>query len=466
MAERQKGTTQALPVGMAPQECIVLADMMQLELGQKATDVIDQLTNNDFEGDFFKLGDTVQDVAINPSSIKVVEGDKNDIRPTLDRVAFSANTMVIDRKREFAFQIRDLERLEDRWNHESAAHALAARKMREADCLDVLNLITTAGNIACIGSFSTPAVDLTTTGGLTPEQKGNKLFRLVNAMKQYLRQKGVIDGEEYKYGANKTVQLRGTASLFVAPGIHTALLNSQYVRYDDVTENVIRDGKYEKFAGLLLNSAVSLDANYADLGVTVDVLKTHPGYGLMILGTKNLVTRAGKVLPPEKMRDQVVFGDNYYGREIYGRMIACPEAAIMAIVKLEDEFTVTAFTNDGLFKQYAKEGPVRENGYPTITETTFPQPANAQYLANNIPAGTYAAAQHTHVEGDVTGLVTDLGNKANAATTLAGYGITDGVTATVFGAHTHTIESKAIDGTNPAADIVLPVDTEEETQGD
>ena len=172
----------------------------------------------------------------------------------------------------------------------------------------------------------------------------------------------------------------------------------------------------------------------------------------MILGTKNLVTRAGKVLPPEKMRDQVVFADNYYGREIYGRMIACPEAAIMAIVKLEDEFTVTAFTNDGLFKQYAKEGPVRTGGYPTITETTFPQAANAQYLANNIPSGTYAAAQHTHVEGDVTGLAADLGAR---------------VTTTDFAAHTHTIEAKAIDGTNPAEDIVLPVDVEEEeTQGD
>lgn len=452
MAERQRGETQALPVGMAPNECIVLADMMQLELGQKTTDVIDQLTNNDFEGDFFKLGDTVQVVAIDPNSIKVVEGDKNDIRPTLDRVAFSANTMVIDRKREFAFQIRDLERLEDRWNHESAAHTLAARKMREADCLDVLNLITeqdTDGlaKIACIGTFTTPAVDLTEAGGLTPEQKGNKLFRLTNAMKEYLRQKGVIDGEEYKYGANKTVQLRGTASLFVAPGIHTALLNSQYVRYDDVTENVIRDGKYEKFAGLLLNSAVSLDAGYADLGVTVDILKTHPGFGLMILGTKNLVTRAGKVLPPEKMRDYVHFADNYYGREIYGRMIACPEAAIMAIVKLEDEFSPVKVNNkefqDGaLFTQHTKEGPVRENGYPTITETTFPQAANAQYLANNVPAGTYATP----------------------ATTLAGYGITDGVTETEFAAHTHTIEAAAIDGTNPVADIVLPVD--EETQGE
>ena len=60
-----------------------------------------------------------------------------------------------------------------------------------------------------------------------------------------------------------------------------------------------------------------------------------------------------------------------------------------------------------------------------------------------------------------------MSGKADKATTLAGYGITDAVTGTVFAAHTHTIEEKAIDGTNPAADIILPVDTEEpETQGE
>lgn len=453
MAERP------IPVGMntitvtnAAQEAQVLADMMQLELGQKTTDVIDQLTNTDFEGDFFRIGDTVQVVAIDPNSIKVVEGDKNDIRPTLDHVTFEARTMVIDKKREFAFQIRDLERLEDKWNHESAAHALAARKMREADCLAVLNLITKQDvdaisgspirNIACIGNFTTPAVDLTTSGGLTPEQKGNKLFRLINVMKQYLRQKGVIDGEQYKYGANKTVPLRGTASLFVAPGIHTALLNAQYVRYDDVTEDVIRNGKYEKIAGLLLNSAVSLDAGYAELGVCVDLLKDHPGFGLMILGTKNLVTRAGKVLPPEKMRDYVHFADNYYGREIYGQTIACPEAAIMAIVKLENEFTVNAFTEDGLFKQYEKESPVRANGYPTVTVNDFPQAANAQYLANNIPVDTYAnmdlsnvnlgansrvaAKNHGHTTVDITGnFGSGTGSETMAQALTAGHIVQD-----------------------------------------
>jgi len=359
----------------APEEAVVLADMMQLELGQKTTDVLDQLTNNDFEGDFFKLGDTVQVVAIDPNSIKVVEGDKNDIRPTLDRIAFEANTMIIDKQRLFAFQIRDLDRIEDKWNHESAAHALAARKMRQANCLSVLDLITANGNIACIGSAASP-IDLTAEAD--EMAKGNKLFRLVNAMKEYLRQKGAIDGEEYKYGANKTVPLRGTASLFVAPGIHAALLNSQYVRVDDVTENVIRDGKYEKFNGLLLNSATYLDGDY---DVHVKVLDGKTGIGIMLLGTKNLVTRAGKVLPPEKMRDYVHFADNYYGREIYGQVIACPEAGIMAYVKVGDEFSITDPTNDGLFIQHKEKAPTREDGIPTLpAKDEFPELANLGYM--------------------------------------------------------------------------------------
>lgn len=426
MAERPLQPGAVYGTTAAQQEAIALADMMQLELGQKDADVIDQLTNNDFEGDFFTIGDTVKVVSINPNSIKVVEGDKNDIRPTLDRLAFGQATMVIDKKREFAFQIKDLDRIEDKWNHESAAHALAARKMRQANCLDVLNLITTAGNVAAIGSLAAP-IDITVGTGAgqcaNEMESGNKLYRLILAMKEYLNTTGAVNGEEYKYGANKTVALRGTASLFAAPGIHAKLLAAQYVRVDDVSEDVIRNGKYEKIAGLLFNSTPMLDANYDVHVAALDDSGTpQTGVGILVLGTKNTVTRAGKVLPPEKMRDYVHFADNYYGREIYGRMIACPEACVIAFVKFGSEFTITDFTNTGLFTQYAKENPVRANDYPTLTNpNVFPQLANAEYLQGNIDMSNYATTE-----------------------ALAG--------------HTHTIEKESIDGTNPIADITLPVD--------
>lgn len=428
MAQRPLPQDSVYGVTVAQQEAIKLADMMQLQLAQKDADVIDQLTNDDFEGDFFTIGDTVKVVRINPNSIKVVEGDKNDVRPTLDRLAFGQATMVIDKKREFAFQIKDLDRLEDRWNHESAAHALAARKMRQANCLSVLELITSAGNVATIGGLTSGYVDLTigTNSGQCKDaqEAGDKLYRLILAMKEYLRTTGAIDGDAYQFGANKTVPLRGTPSLFVAPGIHSKLLASQYVRVDDVTEDVIRNGKYEKIAGLLLNSVPMLDANY---GVHVSALDNTgtpvSGMGIIVMGTKNAVTRAGKVLPPEKMRDYVNFADNYYGREIYGQMIACPEACVIAFVKFGSEFSITSATNAGLFTQVTAENPVRANS------AGF-QP-NAGYANEELEIGI----------SDVEGLSTALAGKASST-------------------HIHTIEEKSIDGTNPTADVEVSAPTE------
>lgn len=384
--ERNSGNMPPSVTNMAPQECIALADMMALVLGQKDTDVLDQLTNNDFEGDFFKIGDTVQVVAIDPNSIKIVKSDKDDLRPTLDKINFSMRTMTIDKELKYGFQVKDLERIEDRWNHESAQHALAARKMRTANANEVLELITGDPMVATLGTAASP-IDLTVDGSnnpLTPEAQGNKLFRLVNAMKQYLRVKGIIDGEQYNFGTNKTVQLRGTASLFVPPTVHNVLLNCQYVRYDDVTEDVIRNGKYEKFAGLLLNSAPALDATYGDHVSILDDASTNAN-AILILGTKNLVTRAVKVLPPEKLRDQVHFADNYYGREIYGQMIACPEAGIIAFVKVADEFLNETYLNvpsgdTALFPKEVIEGPTEAN------DAAGRFPSNEGYAAQDLSA--------------------------------------------------------------------------------
>ena len=385
MTERSSANLPVSVTNMAAQECIALADMIQLELGRKCTDVMDQLVNNDFEGDFFRIGDTVQVVSINPNSIKVVQGDKNDIRPTLDALEFGTNYMTIDKQQLYGFQIKDLERIEDRWNHESAAHALAARKMREATCLDVLNLIANNKNIRCLGTIANP-INLATVGG---GDVGNGVFKLVNRMKAELKKVGAIDqGGQYTFGANKTVQLRGTASLFVPTSIYTELLSSQYVRHDDVTEDVIRNGKYEKIGGFLLNEAPELeDDNVSD--IHVDFVDGQ-SFGLIIMGTKNLVTRAGKVLPPEKLRDQVHFADNYYGREIYGEMVACPEAAIIAIVTIPNDgigaaakradATYDKYDTAQLFTSYAQELPTEAND----AEDRFP--ANEGYAAQDLSA--------------------------------------------------------------------------------
>lgn len=414
MAERPipQNVAKATYPEMAAQECIALADMMQLELGRKTTDVLDQLTNTDFQGDFFRIGDTVQVVGVNPNSIKVVEGDKDDLRPTLNRLAFTMNTMTIDKERKFGFQIKDLERIEDKWNHESAAHALAARKMREADARGVLELIATNDKIRVIG-LNTP-INLATVGG---GSVATGMFKLVNRMKSELKKVGALDqAGQYTFGANKTVPLRGTASLFLAPTLYRELLNSQVTRVDDVMEDVIQNGKYEKYLGFLLNEAPELDPTeptaLAALAAIQPAAPSTAKVGLVIMGTKNAVTRANKVLPPEKMRDYVHFADNYYGREIYGQMVACADAVIVARVVLPDDGltpAVAADANDAvLFTNFGIENPVEANdaegrfnpneGYANAEGVTIAQ-------VNGLAAALEGKATTTHVH-DVTSTFT------------------------------------------------------------
>ena len=414
MAERPipQDVAKATYPQMAAQECIALADMMQLELGRKTTDVLDQLTNTDFQGDFFRIGDTVQVVGVNPNSIKVVEGDKDDLRPTLNRLAFTMNTMTIDKERKFGFQIKDLERIEDKWNHESAAHALAARKMREADARGVLELIATNDKIRVIG-LNTP-IDLATVGG---GSVATGMFKLVNRMKSELKKVGALDqAGQYTFGANKTVPLRGTASLFLAPTLYRELLNSQVTRVDDVMEDVIKDGKYEKYLGFLLNEAPELDPTeptaLAALTAIQPAAPSTTKVGLVIMGTKNAVTRANKVLPPEKMRDYVHFADNYYGREIYGQMVACADAVIVARVILPDDGLTPAIAADAddavLFTNFGIENPVEANdaegrfnpneGYANAEGVTIAQ-------VNGLQAALQGKATATHIH-DVTSTFT------------------------------------------------------------
>lgn len=414
MSERQTGYSKPAISNMAPQENIVLADMLNLQLGQIQADVQDQLVNNDFEGDFFKKGDTVQIVAIDPNSVKIVVDDKTSMRPALDGLRFKSATMTIDKSMKYGFKIYDLDRIEDSYNHESALTALAARKMREAHNLETLELILKNADIRRYGSLTNP-IDLTGGGNDDP---GETLFALVNTMKSYLKANGALDSNaEYTYGSNKTVPLRANASLFVAPEIYTTLLNSQYKRYDDVSEGVIRAGKYEKFAGFILNEVYELSSE-SNIHVNVDGTNFVAGkkVGFIIVGTKNTVTRAGKVLPPEKLRDLAEFADIYNGWEIYGQMVAVPECCCIAVVSLpiDSRFTPDEhFSGDNttLMTQFANEDPRRTNTAATDAAGNI-QPAYGSYgygLANGeegtgYPLNEGDAASTTHIHTfDVSG---------------------------------------------------------------
>lgn len=349
-----------------PQEHTVLEDVLNLQLKQVNADVQDQLVNNNHEKKFFEYGDTVKIVALNPNSVKIEARDfKNITRPMLDDVQFSEATMLIDKSLAHGFKISDLTKIEERWNRESALTALQGQKIRETHNFLTLDLILKNTDIPSIGVVSNP---LSIHGaGIDP---ANELFKIVNTIRMQMERSGATDRNgQYSFGANPTEQISATASMFIAPELKLELLNSQYLRYDDVAEGVIREGKYEKFGGYILNTANELStASPVCCQALLDrknYLQTHNAAGevvekdaagvllpstselaAIVVGTKNLVTRASRTLPIEKMRSEVEFATKYTCMEIYGEMVAVPQAGCIVIVEVPATSIITFSGNN------------------------------------------------------------------------------------------------------------------------
>lgn len=362
--------------GFAPQEERVLTDLLAVQLGQVSCDVQDQLVNNDYENKFFEWGDTVKVVAIDPNSVRVeARNFKSNLRPMLNDLEFSMNTMVIDKQLAYGFKIGDLEKIETHWNLESANIALAARKMRETRNLKTIDTILSNPDIPALGVTS--PVNIFTNASTDPQAPAKELFRIVNIIAMQLARAGATDRNgEYEYGSNKTNTLRTAAGLFLGPELKLALLNSQYTRVDDVTEGVIREGKYEKFGGFILNQANELSTTSPicsevlkakrDALRTAGTIQATDELAAIIVGTKNLVTRASKVMPVEKMRSEVERATKYDCLEIYGEMVAVPQAGVIVFCVIPGGQTLTFEQNNygsdanaskSLLRQYRESMP-------------------------------------------------------------------------------------------------------------
>lgn len=353
--------------GFAPQENLILTDKLAVALGEKLADVQDQLVNNDYEKKFFEWGDTVKIVAIDPNSVKIeARNFKSSVRPMLGDIEFSMTTMTIDKSLAYGFKIDDLTKIEELWNRESAYTDIAARKMRETHNLLTLDLILANKDIPAIGKDNMGASahtvviprNIFANESTDPASPANELFRIVNAIRMQLERTGATDRDgAYSFGSNGQAELRTSAGLFIGPELKLELLNKQYLRVDDVTEGVIKEGKYEKFGGFILNQANELSTTSEkccpQLAALRDYLQKHdssgntvgtPGTGsvlalgdhlvAIVAGTKNLVTRASRVLPIEKLRSEVERATKYDCMEIYGEMVAVPQAGVVVICKL------------------------------------------------------------------------------------------------------------------------------------
>ena len=331
---------------------VALATKMQLILDQPMADVDSGLTNRDFEGDFFKIGDSVALVKPDASSLAIEFGTINtqaqpgkplidgsdlsagtyhnkDARLIPGNVAFEKTVMTINKYAKYAFYISDFTEAEGKWNYESGNLDLAAQEMRKKHNLETVQMVVDAGAAGTVETLgSTAAAPITVANG---DELYEKVIVKIFAK---LYDKGAITADgQITYGSNAQQGKATHGQIFLPTDLYTELLVSKYLqdRSTVAADEKVETGKVKTVMGLDVAIEPSLNP---DAGRHITVANAADGTLCIVAGTRNLITKAGKVLPPDKFRSHKFFADEYHGVEIYGKEIVEPKAGVCVFVKI------------------------------------------------------------------------------------------------------------------------------------
>lgn len=330
---------------------IALATKLQAELQQPMADVESALVNRDFEGDFFKLGDSVAIAKPDISAITIKTGkisvlnqpgkplvdgsdltagtyNDKDARCIPENLRFTKSIMVIDTYKKYAFYVSDVTKTEGKWNYESLGLALTSRKMRREHNQEVIQAVVNNASVPTVGTAANPIT----------VANGDELYKnVILPIFSKLYNNGAITADgQITYGSNPETGHATHGAVFVPTAVYTALLASSFLqdRSTVAADEKVESGKFKTLMGLDFAIEPSLDLDNADISEKITVENAAEGTMVIVAGTKNLVTRAGKVLPPEKIRSHRFFADEFHGMEIYGETVQEPKAGVVAYVKL------------------------------------------------------------------------------------------------------------------------------------
>ena len=334
---------------------VALATKMQLILDQPMSDMDSGLTNRDFEGDFFRIGDTVAIVKPDVSTVNIAFGTINtratggrgidstpysnkDARLAPTNVEFDKNLMTIDKYTKYAFYVSDLQKLEGKWSYESGNLDLHAQEIRKRHNLETAQMVI--NNAITPGAEALLATAQVETLGSSPASpivvaNGDALYeKVIVKIFAKLYDKGAITADgKITYGSNSQETKDTYGQIFLPTDLYTELLVSKYLqdRSTVAADEKVKTGVVKTVMGLdvAIEPALNPDAERH-----VTIANAGDGVVAVIAGTRNLITKAGKVLPPEKLRSREYFADEFHGMEIYGKKIVEPKAGVCVFVKV------------------------------------------------------------------------------------------------------------------------------------
>ena len=342
----------AIPnVGQDPSMEVALATKMQLVLDQPMSDISTKLVNKDFEGDFFKIGDTVSIVKPVPESIAVEIGELNgnvlasnsdnvgqvgkqkDERLVATDASFTKTTLQIDKYAKYAFILSDITKAESKWNYESGNLDLAAQQMRKMHNVLTAQAIVTNEEIR--EQQVTEGLNLGTPAAPIELANADELYeKILVPMHSALYDRGCITADgQITYGSNPQEGKATKGAMFLPAKAYNCFLTSKYFtdRSTTAADDKVATANIAKVLGLEVNVEPALDPKAKR---HVEVAGIAEGALIIVAGTSNCVTRANKVLTPDSFRSHTRFGTEFHGLEIFGEKVFTPEAAVVAYVKL------------------------------------------------------------------------------------------------------------------------------------
>ena len=241
-------------------------------------------------------------------------------------VAFEKSILTIDKYAKYAFYISDFTKAEGKWNYESGNMDLVAQEMRKKHNLETIQMIVDNAESSADAKEKVETLGSSPTAPITVAN-GTELYEKVIV-------KGAITADgQVTYGSNPQQGKQTRGQIFVPTDLYTALLTSKYLQDRSTVgaDEKVETGKVKTVMGLDISIEPSLNPD-ADR----HIILSDPAEGVLcvVAGTKNLITKAGKVLPPDHFRSHKFFAEEYHGVEIYGKKIVEPKAGVCVFVKI------------------------------------------------------------------------------------------------------------------------------------
>lgn len=322
---------------------VVLSTKLQLVLDQPMADIETKLVNRDFEGDFFKKGDTVQVAKIDPDMVATSVGVSRttpanfDAKLTATDMQFAAPLeLTIDKAAKYAFLISQVQEAEGPWAYQSGGLELAGYNIRKGHNLETCQMLVDDA-VASTGNTVTGHVyELGTPAAPIELASVDDIYTKV-AVPMYTRLFGVgaiTASAHVPFGNNSQEQHYDKAGIFLPPVAMGQLLQSKYLTDRSTTQadEKVATAAIGKLLGMDVSMEPALDPENSE--TAVEITSAADGTFCIIAGTRNCITKANKVLPPVSQFSTTRFATEYHGLEIYAKKIIEPKAAVVAFCKI------------------------------------------------------------------------------------------------------------------------------------